>query len=108
MMIQKLLEDNLKGNAIAKKFFYVYLAILSNLFSVIPFIIYRRLSKRKKVEKENKARNDINYIYNDKSIELSKRWIKPTFIIAIFEFISEIILCTFHFCNNDPTLSNYQ
>ena len=66
MMIQKLLEDNLKGNAIAKKFFYVYLAILSNLFSVIPFIIYRRLSKRKKVEKENKARNDIDYIYNDK------------------------------------------
>ena len=63
MMIQKLLEDNLKGNAIAKKFFYVYLAILSNLFSVIPFIIYRRLSKRKKVEKENKARNDIDYIY---------------------------------------------
>ena len=108
MMIQKLLEDNLKGNAIAKKFFYVYLAILSNLFSVIPFIIYRKLSKRKKVEKENKARNDIDYIYNNKALELSKRWIKPTFIIAIFEFISEIILCTFHFCNNDPTLSNYQ
>ena len=110
MMIQLILEDNLKGNAIAKKFFYVYLEVLSHLLSLIPFFIYKKLSKRKSEEKQinKRTKSDIDLIYTDKSTEFIKKCLKTTFIIAIFEFISYIILCTFHFVNNDPSLSNYQ
>ena len=80
MIIQRILEDNLKGNAFAKKFFYVYLSILSHLLSLIPFFIYIKLSKRKSEEKEinERTKSEIDYIYNDKSKEFIKKCLKST------------------------------
>ena len=71
------LKRFLKGNEAAKEFFIIYSRLISRLFSVIPFFIYKKLSKTKREEKmsevKTKQENEINYIYNDKSKKLRKK-----------------------------------
>ena len=106
------LKRFLKGNEAAKEFFIVYSRLISRLFSVIPFFIYKKLSKTKKEEKmsevKTKQENEINYIYNDKSKKLRKKLVKSTFIVAAIEFLAESILCIFYFFNDKPSALTYQ
>ena len=67
LLVHKIIKDNLKGDKIAKNFFYVYLVVLSRLLSIIPYLIYKRLSKTKRDEKKTKLRININYRYNENS-----------------------------------------
>ena len=50
--IQEVLEDNLKGNEVAIKFYILYLTVISRLLSVIPFFIHKKLSKNKERRKK--------------------------------------------------------
>ncbi len=65
--ISSILKNNINGNEVEKSFYSFYLVILSRLLAIIPFLIYKKLSKSKR-EKENqeskrtKNEGDINYI----------------------------------------------
>ena len=99
--IQEVLEDTLKGNEVAIKFYILYLTVISHLLSVIPFFIYKKLSKTRREERKSKAssknENEINFIYNDISRTFQKNLAKSTLIVAIFEFLAEILIFFFIF-----------
>ena len=107
VLAQKILKDNLKGDKIAKEFFNIYLVIISRLLSFIPYLIYKKLSKTMREKKENKLKVDIKYMYTNKT-KKTKKNTKYSFIVAIFEFIAEIVRSIFYFFNNDFSFSNYQ
>ena len=58
-------------------------------------------------KKENKLKVDIKYMYTNKK-KKKKKNTKYSFIVAIFEFIAEIVRSIFYFFNNDFSFSNYQ
>jgi hypothetical protein len=103
---RKILKDYLDGGGeVENNFYSVYLVVLSRLLAIVPFLIYKKLSKSKR-EKENqsskrsKSEGEIDYIYNDKLNETQKHLAKSTFIIAIFEFLAEALICIFYFFND--------
>ena len=112
-LIRSILKDNVNGNEVEKNFYSFYLVILSRLLAIISFLIYKKLSKSKR-EKENqeskrtKSEGDINYIYNDKSNETQKHLARSTFIVAIFEFLAESLICIFYFFNDLPNISSVE
>ena len=111
--ISSILKNNINGNEVEKSFYSFYLVILSRLLAIIPFLIYKKFSKSKR-EKENqeskrtKNEGDINYIYNDKSNETQKHLARSTFIVAIFEFLAESLICIFYFFNDLPNISSVE
>ena len=111
--ISSILKNNINGNEVEKSFYSFYLVILSRLLAIIPFLIYKKFSKSKR-EKENqeskrtKSEGDINYIYNDKSNETQKHLARSTFIVAIFEFLAESLICIFYFFNDLPNISSVE
>ena len=112
-LIRSILKDNINGNEVEKSFYSFYLVILSRLLAIIPFLIYKKLSKSKR-EKENqeskrtKNEGEIKYIYNDKSKETQKHLARSTFIVAIFEFLAESLICIFYFFNDLPNISSVE
>lgn len=112
-LIRSILKDNINGNEVEKNFYSFYLVVLSRLLAIIPFLIYKKFSKSKR-EKENqeskrtKSEGDINYIYNDKSNETQKHLARSTFIVAIFEFLAESLICIFYFFNDLPNISSVE
>ena len=109
VLVHKIIKDNLKGDKIAKNFFYLYLVVLSRLLSIVPYLIYKKLSKTNKDEKRSKSIINITYRHDSISkIELKKKIAKSTFIVAIFEFIAEIFQSIFFFLNKESSISNYQ
>ena len=71
-IIEKILTNILSNNNISGKFYSMYIIFLSRILSIIPLLIYKRLSKNKKKEPKAKTNeNDIQYIYNDKKRYLS-------------------------------------
>ena len=89
------------------------MVVLSRLLAIIPFLIYKKFSKSKR-EKENqeskrtKNEGEIKYIYNDKSKETQKHLARSTFIVAIFEFLAESLICIFYFFNDLPNISSVE
>ena len=112
-LIRSILKDNINGNEVEKSFYSFYLVILSRLLAIIPFLIYKKFSKSKR-EKENqeskrtKNEGEIKYIYNDKSKETQKHLARSTFIVAIFEFLAESLICIFYFFNDLPNISSVE
>ena len=82
----------------------MYIIFLSRILSIIPLLIYKRLSKNKKKEPKAKTNeNDIQYIYNiyimiKKDIYLMV--LKSSFKVAIFEFLAESLIFIFYFIND--------
>ena len=62
-VVHQILKDNCKGDEIADDFFSVYLIVISRLLSVIPYLIYKKLSKSRREIKGNNLKKDIIYIY---------------------------------------------
>ena len=54
----------------SKYFYLLYVVILSHFLAIIPFLINKYLTKKRKEKQENEGpknniKNKINYIYND-------------------------------------------
>ena len=98
-----LLFDNTRDDC--HHFYSMYLIILSRSLSLIPYLINKKLSKRKN-KKGNLQRDSINnkrisnFYKNRKNI-----WSKPAIIstirVSIFEFLAELIISLFHFFNDN-------
>ena len=106
-IIHQVLKDFLKISEIADNFFFVYLIVLSRLLSFIPFLIYKKLSKIRREEKERKDKNKIKYIYHDQTKEGKKKLAKHTFIIALCELLGDLVICIFYFFNKETSFPNY-
>ena len=105
-----ILKDFLQNkNEVASNFFDFYVIILSRLLSVIPYFIYKKLSKTNREENEEskrKERNEIIRKFNDEAKRLKKKLAKSIFILAIFEFLGESISSIFYFLTS--SYSSYQ
>ena len=107
-IIKDILIVLLEKKGISRYFYLMYLQILSRFLAFIPYIINKKLSKRKKDENKDKNNeNEVEYIYNGPKNKLNKTLIKSTIKISIFEFLGESSNCIFHFINNKPEALRY-
>lgn len=104
IIIRKLIDDENKG--ISFRLFYIYIYTISDLFSVIPYLLSIYIPKKKinKINEHNltKKRTEINstqksieYIYNDEENDYKIRMKKGPFLVAIFDLAAQ--LCVFIF-----------
>ena len=94
---------------ISRYFFFMYLKFLSRFLAIIPYLINKKLSKKKNDEQKKKNnKHEVEYIYNvTKTNKINKRLIKSILRIAIFGFLAESLNCIFHFINNKPEALRY-
>ena len=94
---------------ISRYFFFMYLQILSRFLAIIPYLINKKLSKKKNVDQKKKnKKHEVEYIYNvTKTSKINKRLIKSILRVAILEFLAESLNCIFHFINNKPEALRY-
>ena len=79
----------------------MYVYILSQLLSFIPYFISRILSKRRSKADSNNI-NDKTYIYNNEIKKYKGKFLfKQIFIISLFGFFSEAVLYIFYLINNN-------
>ena len=105
-LARDLLTDTLNKKQIARHFYLMYIAILSQFLAFIPYLIHKRLSKRKNEENIIQNREyKVEYIYNDNKRNISKGLIMSTLKVAIFEILAESLICIFYFINNKPEVS---
>ena len=101
-----ILTDILEDQKVAKHFYLIYLAILSRFLAIIPHLIKKKLSKRKKDEHTDKNNeNEVKYRYTNIKNRLNKNLIKSILRVAILEFLAEALICIFYFINNKPEVS---
>ena len=83
----------------------MYVYILSQLLSFIPYFISRILSKgRSKVD--SNCNHDNIYIYNDGIKKYKGKFLfKQILIVSLFGFFSEAALYIFYLINNNQNLS---
>ena len=79
----------------------MYVYILSQLLSFIPYFISRILSKRRSKVYSNNI-HDKTYIYNNEIKKYKGKFLfKHIFIISLFGFFSEAVLYIFYLINNN-------
>jgi len=89
--------------ALSGLFFQTYFTILSHALAIIPFLISKYLSRKKKNSQEKSIiDNTIILIHKDNIIKYKgKNLFKYTLLTSLFDFLSEAILCIFFFIYND-------
>ena len=107
-LIRAIFSDILFNNYFynPRYFYSMYLVTISRYFSIIPFLINKKLTKGKegKIKEQKKIiiDNNANNLNNgQKSI---KEILKATLKISIFEFLADLIFALFYFINDNPKI----
>ena len=106
--IRKRIHELLFGDHIQiSGFFYqMDINILSHFFSIIPFLISRYLTKRKKSKEEEekikkgKGTKYIKYIYTGDNINNRESLFKLTLLVSAFDFSADFLINIFYFFND--------
>ena len=103
-ILKKTFQKNFeKSFKLAVDFLKLYLYDIGDFFSIIPFLITKKRTQTKKLEKKTKrGKNDIKYLHTD--VVKDSTSFKNALLFSIVDFIAQISPVVFYIVKEDQKL----